>query len=404
MRTRLALPALLLIAACSGGGSGSPHLYVWAGAMAEGESDFLAVINADRDAPGYGEIVATAPVGERGGAHHSEHQMPAGDTLFVNAFGTGRTFLMDVSNPVAPRVAGSFDTLGGYAHPHSYARLPNGNVLMTYQMLADNHDRPGGLVEVTPSGAFVRASRSAANPVDSAVRPYSVTPLPEIDRVVTTTTDMHGVLAGSSFQVWRLSDLALLHTVTLPTGPRGNEEFDPAEVRVLEDGTVILTTFRCAMYRLTDLESELPRAELIYTWNWTAFEDDVCALGVARGRWWVQAVANRAGSALVTLDMRDPGAPREVSRVVTGRRTRPHWLALDPAADRVVLTSGEGRTQFRVMLFTLERGTGRLALDSTFHAPGDSVPGVSFDRTTWPHGAAGRAAPHGAVFGGRIRR
>jgi hypothetical protein len=237
--------------------------------------------------------------------------------------------------------------------------------------------------------------------VDTAVRPYSVTPLPAIDRAVSTTTDMHGVLTGSSFQVWRLSDLTLLHTVPLPTGPRGNEQLDPAEIRALDDGTVILTTFRCAMYRLTGLDGDAPAAELIYSWNWTAYEADACALGVSRGRWWVQAVANRAASALVTLDLRDPSSPVEVARYPMGRWTRPHWLAIDPKADRVVLTSGAGRTQFRVLVFTLDRATGALAVDSTFRAPGDSIPGVTFDRPSWPHGAAGAAAPHGAVFGGR---
>ena len=45
------------------------------------------------------------------------------------------------------------------------------------------------------------------------IRPYSLAVVPQLDRVVTTSADMHGMKAGRSVQVWRLSDLALLHTV-----------------------------------------------------------------------------------------------------------------------------------------------------------------------------------------------
>ena len=42
--------------------------------------------------------------------------------------------------------------------------------------------------------------------------------------------------------------------------------------------------------------------------------------------------------------------------------------------------------------------TGKLELDSTFRVPGTEHPGVFFGRDEWPHGAAGPAVPHGAVF------
>jgi hypothetical protein len=76
----------------------------------------------------------------------------------------------------------------------------------------------------------------------------------------------------------------------------------------------------------------------------------------------------------------------------------PHWISLEPGGDRIVVTSGPGSTLYRVLVARLDRETGRLALDSTFRDPGSSVPGVGFDRTAWPHGEAGFARPHGAVF------
>jgi hypothetical protein len=50
-----------------------------------------------------------------------------------------------------------------------------------------------------------------------------------------------------------------------------------------------------------------------------------------------------------------------------------------------------------VLLARLDR-TGKLELDSTFRSPGADHPGVFFGRDQWPHGAAGPAVPHGAVF------
>jgi hypothetical protein len=96
--------------------------------------------------------------------------------------------------------------------------------------------------------------------------------------------------------------------------------------------------------------------------------------------------------------MSDPARPVEVDRVTMTERWEPHWLSMEPAGNRIVLTSSPGVTQYRVLLVTLDPATGKLAIDSTFRDPGSSVPGVSFDRTSWPHGAAGRAKPHGAVF------
>jgi hypothetical protein len=103
---------------------------------------------------------------------------------------------------------------------------------------------------------------SAANTLDRDLRPYSLAVVPQLDRVVTTSADMHGVTVGRSVQVWRLSDLTLLHTVLLPPGPRGNEHLHPAEVRVLGDGTsVMVATFRCGLYVLSELDG-IPVAKL----------------------------------------------------------------------------------------------------------------------------------------------
>src|SRR6185503_9950627 len=153
--------------------------------------------------------------------------------------------------------------------PHSFARTPSGTVLATYQGPAADHRATGGLVELDDRGRMLRAA-SAADPLDRDLRPYSLTVVPQLDRVVTTSADMHGMLVGRSVQVWRLSDLTLLHTVLLPPGPRGDEHLHPAEARVLADGkSVMVTTFRCGMYVLTELDG-IPVAKLARSFPWSA--------------------------------------------------------------------------------------------------------------------------------------
>ena len=376
----------------------SSYLYVWAGAENEGDSDFLAVIDVDPASPHYGEIRASVPVGLKGGAHHSEHVMPEGDTLFVNSFAGGASFLIDLSDPLAPAVAGAFRNIGEYTYPHTFERLPGGNVLATFQTRGEGNEVAGGLVEFEPDGTVVRAS-DAADPVDPELRAYSVTPIPAIGRAVSTTSDMHAVHVATSFQVWRLSDLALLRTVPLPGGPRGTEHRDPAEVRLLADSTTaMMSTFTCALYLLHDLAADEPRAELVYSLPWESYDTDECGIPVTRGRFWVQTYAHSEGSALVSLDISDPSRPVEVDRLTLEDAWWPHWMSLEPRGDRIVVTSGPGATLYRVLLVRLDPDSGALTLDESFRDPGSDMPGVSFRRTSWPHGRAGPARPHGAVF------
>lgn len=382
----------------AGGLRPSPYLYVWAGAEDEGDSDFLAVIDSDPESSRYGEIVASVPVGLKGRAHHTEHVMPPGDTLFVNSFAAGASFLIDLSDPLDPRVVGSFREMGDYTYPHTFERLPGGNVLATFQTKGEGNEIAGGLVELDPAGRLVRAA-DAADPVDPELRAYSVTPIPAIDRAVSTTSDMNVEAEGTSFQVWRLSDLTLLKTVRLPEGPLGYEHRDPAEVRLLPDSvTAMMTTFTCAMYLLRDLTTDAPWAELVHVMPWETYETDDCGIPLTRDRVWVQTYASSKGSALVSLDISDPSRPVVLDRLTLEQPWWPHWVSIEPGGDRIVVTSGTGSTQYRVLIVHLDPETGRLTVDSTFRDPGSDRPGVSFERTEWPHGSAGRARPHGAVF------
>ena len=378
------------------------HLYVWAGDVDRADPDFLAVLDADTESPGYGRVIATIPVGLAGTwPHHTEHRMPESRHLFANGFMTGETFRFDLATPEAPRLLGSFDQAAGLTFPHSYERLPSGNVLVTFQGHGERNADPGGLVELTDAGEVVRSGSAADTAAAGALlRPYSLAIVPDLDRVVVTSYDMGedmGFLGGRRgrtrvVQVWRLSDLSVVATIELPPGPGGGGNEQPGEPRVLADGrTVLVSTFTCGLYRITGLASGAPGAEHVH-----GFDGGGCAVPVVVDDFWVQSVPS--ARAVVALDVSDPSSPREVSRVTLGPRNFPHWLALDPAGGRIVVAD-RGDGEMRIFVVTVDRETGQLAIDQRLRDPGSDRPGVDFGRSEWPHGPTGPARPHGSVFG-----
>ena len=232
----------------------------------------------------------------------------------------------------------------------------------------------------------------------AGVRPYSLAVLPALDRVVTTATDMHLESRSAAVQVWRLSDLTLLQTIQLPPGRRGDEQQLTAEPRVLADGrTVLVNTFTCGLYRLDGLDGPTARARWVYTstWNGRWEGKSFCAVPEVVGRFWIQPSGTE--HTVVSLDVSDPDHPREVGRLVLDDTDAPHWVAAEPDGDRLIIT-GYGGLESRALMARIDRATGALRIDDAFTTPGAARPGVDLAREAWPHGATGRAIPHGAVF------
>ena len=400
MRARW-LPLVLgaSLAGCAPGSPGSPqYLHLWTASADPAQPDFLAVLDiTERGDDRYGRLVTTLPVpGRRNVPHHTEHEMPADGQLFANGFGSGQTWVFDLRQPAQPRIVTQFGDVDGYSHPHSFLRLPNGNVLATFQMRhTDGGVRTGGLAELRPDGTVVR-SRSADGPgFDPQLRVYSGAVIPALDRVVTTTTDMHGdAEASRSLQVWRLSDLALLHTFPVPDGSAGGEGRLTAEPRVLDDGrTVLVSTFSCGLYLLDGLDGDTPSARLVSAFPRKPRTN--CAVPVVAGHHYLATVP--ALNAVVSLDISDPAAPREVARMALGPDDVPHWIALSPDRRRLAVTGYAGMIN-RVVLARFDPATGQLALDTRFREEGATAPGYRMDDKTWPHGGSAKGVPHGAVF------
>lgn len=378
------------------------YLFLWTASADSTQPDFLAVMDITEPVGEgrYGRLVTTLPVpGRRNVPHHTEHEMPADGMLFANGFGAGRTWIFDLRNPEAPRIAGEFTDLEGYTHPHSYLRLPNGNVLATFQMRHEaSAIRPGGLVELRSDGGVVRSASADAPGVDPNTRVYSAGIVPALDRIVTTTTDMaEDYDAARQLQIWRLSDLELLHTIVLPNGPAGDESALTAEPRVLADGrTVLVSTFSCGLYLMEGLETDAPAARLVA--SFPKKERTNCAIPVIAGNYYLVTVP--AWSAVVSLDISDPARPREVSRLTLGTEDVPHWIAISPDHRRVVVT-GYGAMRNRVVLARFDPATGAVTLDERFGEPGSAEPGFRMEGKTWPHGGTAAGIPHGAVFSRR---
>ncbi len=418
---RISWAVLLSLCAARGGAAPASYLFVWAGDADTKASDFLGVIDADPKSPGYGKIVASLPVGDVGTyPHHTEHEMPANGHLLANGFGAGKTWLFDLTKPLEPRILASFGDLAGFSHPHTFIRLANGNVMATFQYLATPAKVPmahhhgasqeaaaetkaetpasatGGLVEIDETGRVIR-SAAAGDPAiaDKRIYPYSVLPLPAIDRAVSTTTDMNpgNTKATSEWvQLWRWSELELLRSIALPPGPRGDEHKLTGEPRLLADGrSVYIHTFDCGLYLLRDIDRTEPTVRFVH-----GFEGKDCGVPVLTGNYWLQPVPE--AHALVSLDVSSPQAPREVSRVGFGDDERPHWIAIDPSGRRVVLNSEGYSKSNRLYLIDFDPATGKLAIDSRFRDAGGSQAGVDLTGKTWPHGFSGKAAPHGTVF------
>jgi hypothetical protein len=412
---------LLVMAGCTSAETtlttGSDLLYVWSADADEDAPDFLAVIDAAHGSPTYGTVLHTVPVEGRGQwSHHTEYELTPGRTLFASGWGTGGTFVFDMTDPLAPTVANVFTTRGGYGFPHSYARLPNGNVLATFQASGEGYGKPGGLVELTDAGEFVRGVSGGSPDVpENETWTYSLLVLPDLDRVVSTNTRMGLVsewksqmraahdtshehvsqdVTSTHVQVWRLSDLTLLHTLKLPPNAAGQNAWT-AEARRLANGDVYVNTFSCGLYRLTGLDTDAPAAVPAL---FSPYEPGkYCAVPVTIGNYWIQPSATER--AIVALDLSDPANPREASRLTLDSAfTGPHWIAADPAAPRIVVTSDEGAW---VLIANFDPATGALSLDEGFRDSGAERPGLNFDRSAWPHGSGGRAMPHGALFGSR---
>lgn len=389
--------AVLLFGMVSARAEQVSYLFVWSGDVARKANDFLAVLNADPASAQYGQVVASvATPGGFGLPHHTEPQMPADGFLLANSFHAGRTQLFDLRDPVHPKVAASFGGVKGLTYPHTFLRLPDNHLLVTFQYegMMDPKTKGGGVAVIDERGNPLRWA-SATDPAagNESIHPYSAVVVSRLDRLVTTNHSMMMNVDGYSraVQVWRFSDLKLLNTIALPEGPHGYEQLEPGEPRVLDDGkTVLIHTFMCGLYAMNDVDISHPKVHFLHT-----FEGAQCGVPLLLGHFWIQTLSS--ARAVVVEDISSPEHMREVSRVTFDSKQWPHWISADSSGRRLVVDSG-GYGADRIYILNFNPETGKLQLDERFRDPGSDQPGVDMDGKSWPHGFKGDAFPHGAVF------
>ena len=322
--------------------------------------------------------------------------MPPGGMFFANDYMAGRTFLFDVRDPLKPKIAATFLGVDGYADPHSYLRLPNGHVLSSFQHKRNTDPaialHSGALVELDAKGRFRRAASTAdPNFPHALLIPYSLVVLPNLDRVVSTNSAMDvrdGY--GTTYQVWRLSDLKLLGTYFFDPGLDHYGQADPEEPRLAPDGSILVQTFSCGLQRITGVGTGHPRATLVWT-----FPGGGCGVPTIVGNYLIDS--DRLTHGLIVLDIANPAKPREVARVPFPADYSPHWTGWDAMTHRLVVTANADSPSHRLYLLKFDPSTGAIDIDTAFH-DADGKPGFNFDSRKWPFGWFGSGAPHGVVF------
>lgn len=388
------------------------YLFAWAGDAAGKGEDFLIVVGADPTSSTYGSVVASVPSGiGTQQAHHTEYWMSDSGFLFSNDHAAGKTAIFDLRDPVHPLVRARFEDLGGFSHPHSFLRLPNGHVLASFQVeghgmhhgagalgdeasvmdMGDVGIGPGthgGIAEIDNAGKLVRAA-STADPSrpDDLLMAYSLLPLPDIDRVIVTNSSMRSQdRNGHTYQVFRLSDLKLLSTQDFDRGAGNYGEINPEEARLGPDGAVYVQTLGCGIERITDIGTH-PRSRLVYQ-----FPGSFCGVPTIVSHFLVQTVPIL--HAVVVLDIAHGDAPIEVSRVRIDDNIVPHWTGYDPVTHRIAIS---GSREDRIFLLIFDPSSGAIAMDLAFHdAKGRA--GLDLAERDWPHGWKGTARAHGIVF------
>jgi len=163
--------------------------------------------------------------------------------------------------------------------------------------------------------------------------------------------------------------LRLLKTSYLDVGANRYSQISPEEPRLGPDGSVFVQTLGCGIERITGVNTDEPKSQLVYTLpgNW-------CGVPTIVGHYLVQS--SKAIHGLIVLDIANAAKPVEVSRLTISDTYGAHWTAWDAKAQRLVVTSGVA-SEDRIYLLKLDQKTGALTLDDAFRDTDGKI-GFSF--------------------------
>src|SRR5438128_4717207 len=133
-------------------------LYVWCVDADAKDNDFLAVVDVDKNSPGYSKIIYQMDVGSKGNETHHFGYTDDRTHIWGLSLFSSKIFLIDVaSDPARPKLVKVLDNPGaqaGFASPHSPYALP-GRMLVSF-LSAKDGGLPAGLAEFNNDGTFIR--------------------------------------------------------------------------------------------------------------------------------------------------------------------------------------------------------------------------------------------------------
>lgn len=413
---KLVLQALAALGLMSGSGAiaqePSRYLLVFAGddwRSKPWSQDFVATFDLAT-----GQVLATTPIGLEGSMpHHTEYELPArGEYLWANAHHAEEVLLLDWSDPAKVKIAKRLKPPPPFRFTHDFKRLSDGAMIVGFLRSEGASPEPGddtmpgnhgGIAEYRPDGTHVRASSAAASGLPHPVRPYNIIEIDGGRRLVTTSAAMMEKSSADVVQIWRRSDLKLLHTLPVPPGVNGKGNALPAasgspfSAKTMRDGSILISTYGCGFYRMTGAEGDQPKLTHVLTISPEAEPDKRGSCGVPTlvDRWWIHPIGKEGRVA--TFDVSDPLNPREVASLPIAEGFAPHWTARDPKSDRVVVGAEAGMEEAMVIL-RLDSATGTLRFDERLTDAKGRKGFLDFGRDDWPHGKTGPAWGHAALF------
>lgn len=372
-------------------------------------TDFFATFDLST-----GHVVSTRPIDVDGSMpHHMEYELPArGQHLWANAHHAEETLLLDWSNPAQLKIVKRIKPPAPYRFTHDFKRLSDGAMMVGFlrsegespeagdDTMPGNH---GGIAEYRADGTLVRTSSAAAAGLPHPVRPYSFLEIDGGRRLLTTSAAMMEKSSADVVQIWRRSDLKLLHTLVIPPGigsdgkPFPAASGSPFSAKKMADGSVLVSTYGCGFYRVTGAEGDKPEVAHVMTISPEAESKKRGSCGVPTlvGRWWIHPIGKEGRVA--TFDVSDPVHPRQVASLSIAEGFAPHWTARDPRSDRIVVGAEAGMEEAMVIL-RLDPVTGGLRFDDRLADAKGRKGFLDFGREEWPHGKTGPAWGHAALF------
>lgn len=328
-----------------GPGRSAKFLFICAGDQARTAPDFLAVVNFDEDSPGYGKVIAKAPLPEPGATgnefHHiglsADSKVVACGGLLSVLKGEKEVFFFDVSDPEHPTFLSSADPPLS-AITDDFHALPEGGFLVTMMGGAQGH-APGRVAEFDRNLSLVK--EHPANPPEDGFNPHGISVRPELNLMVTSdfvcpSTTLDAVAGGVDFRgsvrVWDLKRREIMRTITIPNaGGTIDVKLIPGDPRgrgftagMLNDQLYLLDTRHGTARAVFDFGS-------IAKGGWP----QLMRITSDGRRLFISM--NQAGK-VAMLDISDPDEPSLVKALDLGVNSGPHYIALTPDEKRLVIS------------------------------------------------------------------